>query len=99
MLCEAIRQEKLVSLKYPGDTQAREFEPGIIFQSSMDKIEVFGHQLTNPNVVDGSMQPRSFEIGKIISLSMTEKPFVVRGLIDVRDPKYANGIICYFGKP
>lgn len=100
-LRDAIEKEKLVSLKYPGDIQAREFEPGAVYYSSRNpqKVNVGGCQITNPNDTRENMQPHVFEVGKIVSLALTEKPFVVREGIDVRDPRYVNGFICYFQKP
>jgi len=100
LLCDAIAKEKLVSLKYPGDIRAREFEPGVVFHSSKnrDKINVGGCQIINPNEIGENMTPHYFEVGKIVSLTVTDKPFVVRERIDIFDARYANGIICYFKK-
>lgn len=100
LLCEAIDKEKLVSLRYEGDLQAREFEPGIVFhsQKNRDKINVGGCQIKNPNTYGEDMTPHYFEVGKIAMLALTEKPFVVRERVDILDPRYKNGIICYFKK-
>ncbi|WP_439618322.1 hypothetical protein [Shinella sp.] len=101
LLCEAINQEKQVSLRYSGDFHAREFEPSVVFHSSKNphQVNVGGCQIINPNNVGENMTPHNFEVGKIVSLALIDKPFIVRERVDVLRATYANGIICYFQKP
>lgn len=100
LLRTAIDSEKLVSLRYTDDVLAREFEPGVLYYSQADRnqVNVGGCQIKNPNEPQSRMEPRVFEVGKIVSLTITHKPFVLRDAIDLLDRRYANGILHHFKK-
>lgn len=96
MLCEAIRKEVLVKLRYEDDLEDRLFEPTAVYPSTKNKINVTGTQITNPDKPEDDLEPHVFEIGKIFSMSLTDTPFKVRIPIDRFDKRYRNGIMCAF---
>ncbi len=92
LLCDAVTRRKVVELRYEGDILSRTFEPAAVFWSTRLKVSVIGLQSANPNR-PSKPAVRDFEIGKIVSVNVTEIDFQ-SDPINRHDPKYQNGIIC-----
>lgn len=93
MLCEAIRTRVVVLLRYQKpdgtmDYAARRFGPSVVFWSEQSKVCVTGEELGIP------LEPKNFEIGRIIDLRLTTDRYDPSGAIDYTQSKYRNGIIC-----
>lgn len=94
LLCQAIRERRVVELRYDDDAQFRRFEPAAVYNTAKHKICVSGVQLTNPNEPGDEQGPHNFEVGKIADLTLTDVNFQPDPRFDRFDAKYKNGIIC-----
>ena len=74
-LCEAIKEQKVVRLRYKNEFHSRTFEPYIIYNSSTDKILVGGTQTKDDSEPLKPAKKRYFEIGLVNSLSVTDNTF------------------------
>jgi len=94
LLCIAIRKRVLVTLQFKEYIAERLFEPTIVYLSRRNQLCVAGIQITDLETPLNNLQARSFEIGEIRNVILTEKTFVIDPVVDRFDGKYANGIIC-----
>ena len=90
---EAIDARRLLSIRYDDDFAPRTFQPSALYHSAGDKVCVTGIQIHNPGVVGENGEPRVFEVGKVRSVEMTDRPFTQAASIDRFDKRYAKGII------
>lgn len=74
-LCDAIKEQKIVHLRYGNEFHSRTFEPYIIYKSSTDKILVHGIQTKDDSKPLKPAKKHNFEIGLINSLSITDNIF------------------------
>lgn len=88
LLCEAITKKLMVELRYDDDVAPREFAADVVYPSSPGKISVAGRL---PKI-NGEWEPRIFEIGKIKSLTITERQFKPDPRFKLNDPKYRDRI-------
>lgn len=99
VLCEAIRRGVTVEMIYDGtdgvDRNAREYGPAAVHYSSENaaRVCVGGEVLSNPDE-PSKTGPCTFEVGKIVSLSITDRLFKPDPRLDLTNAKYRNGIIC-----
>jgi len=93
-LCEAIRARKLVEIRYEDDLTFRVFAPYAVYNSTKDKVNVSGTQVSNPSQPLDRNEPRVFEVGKITAIRPTEIAFTPDHRFDRLDPRYKDGIIC-----
>ncbi len=94
LLCQAIRERRVVEFKYDDDLQSRTFEPAAVYTSAKNKVCVSGVQLTDRNDPIDQHKPQNFEVGKMTTLRITDANFQPDPRFDRRDVKYKNGIIC-----
>lgn len=74
-LCGAIKEKKVVRLRYKNEFHSRTFEPYIIYKSPADKILVRGIQTKDDSKPLKPAEKHCFEIGLINSLSITDNTF------------------------
>ncbi|MBW3560056.1 MAG: hypothetical protein KY449_09865 [Proteobacteria bacterium] len=91
-LCDAIRQGVLVEVRY--DNEDRLFAPQVVHHSSQRKVVVYGVQTANLTKPAEASGPRTFEVGGIQSLALTNRPVPTLLPINRADERYRNGIIC-----
>ena len=92
--CEAIKHHLVVTLRCEGDTLDRTFAPHAVFHSTQDKVCVSGTQLRNPEKFGDDDEARYFEIGKVGSMTLTDRKFTPHPWFNRFDDQYRNGIIC-----
>ena len=92
-LCKAISKRVLIRLKYDTDTVERTFAPYGVYNSNTGKVLVCGIQTDNPADPSEHDKPRNLEVGKIISISLTNIGFIPDDRFDPTDKKYRNGFI------
>ena len=88
LICEAIRQRRLLHLSYDSDLKARIFAPYILFHDRRGRVCVAGYQAAL-----GGM--RTFSLHKVQRVEITDDPFMP-------DPNFSSasvdfgheGIIC-----
>lgn len=93
IVAEAIDARRLLSLRYDDDVVARTFQPAVLYHSSGDKVCVGGLQIGNPAEPSENGEPRVFEVGKMRSVEVTDRPFGQPATFDRFDKRYAGGII------
>lgn len=93
-LCQAIAQRVLVLITYEGDFISRTFAPHAVYYSTADKVNVFGIQIDNPADPLERHVPRMFEVGRIVSLSLTAANFQPDARYNRFDSRYQYGVIC-----
>ena len=99
ILCEAIRHGVTVELRYDGtdgiDRSNREFGPAVVHYSTANAARVcVSGQVLNNSDEPSKIGPCDFEVGKIVSLSLTDRPFKPDPRLDLTNAKFRNGIIC-----
>jgi hypothetical protein len=65
-----------------------------VYLSRRHQLCVAGIQIADLEKPLNNLKARSFEIGEIRNVLLTEKSFVIDPVVDRFDGKYANGIIC-----
>ena len=93
-LCEAIKQKRVVRLRYENDFTDRVFHPYIIYQSQTGKILVHGLQIQNMGSPFDQAEPHKFEIGKISSIQIMPDAFSVDIRFDRNRKEYVGRTIC-----
>lgn len=93
IVAEAIDARRLLSLRYDDDVMARTFQPAVLYHSSGDKVCVSGLQIGNPAEPRENGEPRVFEVGKMRTVEVTDKPFSQPATFDRSDRRYSGGII------
>jgi hypothetical protein len=93
LLATAMDDRRLVELRYEGDAAPRLFQPEGIYHSSRDKVCVAGVQVRNPNHPGKDDTPHVFEVGRVMSLRVSETAFLHPVRFDRYDDKYAEGVI------
>jgi hypothetical protein len=86
-LCGAIRSKLLVELRYEDDIAARVFAPDVVYRSSKGKICTSGRLFNALGT-----EPHTFEVGKIKTLAVTDRPFTPDPRFNLFDPKYRDRI-------
>ncbi len=94
ILCEAIKQRRVVSFRYRRDLRRREFAPFSVYRSPVGKICTSGNVIKNANDLNARLGPHNFEIGLIHGLSLTLETFVPDPRFARNHAKYRSGIIC-----
>jgi hypothetical protein len=94
LLCQAIRELRVVEIRYETDRLFRTYEPAAVFPTSKGKTCVSGVQLTDPNDPVDQHEPHDFEVGKIAELRLTDTKFQPDPRFDRFGSKYKHGIIC-----
>ena len=51
-------------------------------------------EIVDPEATADNVEVRTFEIGEIKRVSLTEQPFIIDPAIDRYDGMYENGIVC-----
>lgn len=74
-LCGAIKEQKVVRVRYKNEFHSRTFEPYIIYKSPEEKIFVRGIQTKDDSKPLKPVEKHCFEIGLINSLSITDNTF------------------------
>lgn len=87
LLCQAIRSRTFVELRYEDDITERMFAPDVVYPTSKLKVCVSGRQMGTLE-----LEPHTFEVGKIKSLSLTERTFTPDPRFNLADPRYRNRI-------
>ena len=75
-LFKAIREHRIILLKYHDDVLNRDVEPYAVFDSTTGKTLLFGIQLRNSKKPLDPREPRYFELRNIRSVQITDKKFV-----------------------
>lgn len=93
LLCQAIRQHRVVRLQYENDLHFRTFHPYIVYREASGHIYVGGMRIHDEAAIFKAPAPRKFEVGLIASLDVTQEVFKV----DYRfnsDRDKAREIVC-----
>lgn len=93
-LCSAIRERKIVRLRYKADAAQRLFAPHAVFHSSTEKVLVTGMQVENPSKPWDRYEPRNFEVGLIKDIALTKDAFAPDQRFSSSDDRYRYGVIC-----
>jgi len=94
ILCDAIRNRRLVSFRYKNDLRYREFAPIAVYRSPIGKVCASGEVIKNYNNSLARLGPHNFEIGLMYGLTLTLDIFVPDTRFRRSDAKYRSGIIC-----
>ena len=94
LLCIAIRKRVLVKLQLKEYIAERLFEPTVVYLSKSHQPCVTGVQIADPEKPLIDPEFRTFQIGEIRSVLITEQAFVIDPVVDPFDARYVNGIIC-----
>ena len=84
LLCEAIRRQVKVAMRYDDDTMEREIAPYVVFESEDEEVCVSTFQFYNPAKPQDGNEPRTFTVGKIETLRITGETFAI-------DPRFERG--------
>jgi hypothetical protein len=90
---QAIREKRVVNLRYDQDILDRVIEPYALYQSTQGKILVFGIQLRNNNKPLTPTEPRHFETVILRSITLTDKHFQADPSFSVRNIKGCSRVI------
>jgi hypothetical protein len=92
LLCDAIRQRRLVALRYRDDVTERLFGPDAVYEAPTGKTLVDGMQIQALSGWESDNALRSFEVGRLRSVRLTDEPYVPRP-VDRLDERYRS-ILC-----
>ena len=96
-LCHAIRERRVVRLRYDLDLRDRVFEPYVIFQEPSSRVMVGGRRVLDENDLFKPPAMRQFEVGLINSLEITEENFEPDERFDSTNLKRTTQVIEVIG--
>ena len=92
-LVSAIRERRVVLLRYEGSPSPRTVHPHVLFRTSTSKECVDAYQISGPT--HGGVLPgwRQFDLEKVHSLATAAERFALAPGYDPAATKYRHGII------
>ena len=96
VLCQAIRARAQVEMTYKTELAVRVVEPYAVFHSPNNaaKVCMSGNQIRNFGDPFDKLGPRTFEVGLISTLRVTDTTFVPDPRFDHSHTKDQNGVLC-----
>jgi len=92
-LALAIRERKVVRLRYDLDMHYRTFEPYIVFKALDGRILVGGFRVQDESNLFKKPGARKFEVGLITSLMISDEYFVPNQKFKSKRKEFRNGVI------
>ncbi len=89
----AIRDRRVVRLRYDLDMHYRTFEPYIVFKAADGRILVGGFRVQDESNLFKKPGARKFEIGLITSLMISDECFVPNHKFRSNRKEFKNGVI------
>jgi len=89
----AIRERKVVRLRYDLDMQYRTFEPYIVFKALDGRILVGGFRIQDESNLFKKPGARKFEVGLITSMLISDEFFVPNPKFKSNRNEFQNGVI------
>jgi hypothetical protein len=92
-IASAIARRRLVELRYRDELVSRIVAPHVLFHSTKDKVCLSGQQIEVPGEPWTGYEPRTFEVGLVADLRITDETFTPDPRFARSDERYRNGII------
>jgi len=89
----AIRDRKVVRLRYDLDMHYRTFEPYIVFKALDGRILVGGFRVQDESNLFKKPGARKFEVGLITSMMVTDEFFVPNPKFNSHRKEFRNGVV------
>ncbi len=95
----AIRNKRIVRLRYDLDLRDRVFEPYVLFKSRDGRVMVGGRRVLDENDLFKPPAMRQFEVGLVNNLEVTEETFAIDDRFDSGNLSKSNEIIASVDRP
>jgi hypothetical protein len=94
LLCSAVRERRVVELRYQQDGLFRTFEPHVVYYSTKENLCTSGTQTKNLNKPLDKSEYRTFDLSEVREVRLTAATFTPDPRFNPGDPHYKNGIVC-----
>jgi len=93
-LCQAMRERRVVRLRYDTELHYRSFHPYIVYREAEGRVLVGGIRSHDERDIFKAPAPRRYEVGRISELSVTDETFRIDPRFDSERPEFSNEIVC-----
>ncbi|HKK07177.1 MAG: WYL domain-containing protein [Gammaproteobacteria bacterium] len=93
-LCRAMRDRRVVRLRYDTDLHYRTFHPYIVYREAEGRILVGGIRAHDEADIFKAPAPRRYEVGRISEFKVTDETFQIDPRFDSERPEFSNEVIC-----